>query len=241
MPTPLTRRQCGAPVLEHFLSPPPGHLHGPHSGPPSQLSHSASPASELSEITPAANAERSPVRQSSSAGAWPREDGNCTTQPTQLLTGLWSQGNRTANVAMDILRNRPRGPGLQAEERKNSVWLNRTLRRKFLGKSTVTWQRSNSRGGRASGQQARERSTCWCQDRDITQATARPAHLLPRQQPPYSQNPLGSPPTFTCGCYKGPFDLSPAPSLSASTLSFSLSINLPWNCLAWRGLSGATR
>ena len=36
------------------------------------------------------------------------------------------------------------------------------------------------------------------------------------------------------------FSLSFPPSLSAATLTFSLSINLMWNCVAWCGLSGAT-
>lgn len=134
-------------------------LHGPHSGPPSQLSHSASRASELSEITPAADAERSAVRQSSSVGAWLREDGNHTTQPTELFTGLWSQGNRTVNVAVDILQNRPRGPELQAEEKKNSVWLNRNLRRKFFVKSTVNWQGINVKRRESEWMAAKERNT----------------------------------------------------------------------------------
>ena len=85
--------------------------------------------------------------------------------------------------------------------------------------------------------------------RDITQVTARPAHPLPRQQPPYSQNPFGSPPTFTCDYVtihisrKAPLiflSLPPSP-ISTPTLSFSLSISLTWNCLAWCGLPGATR
>ena len=60
--------------------------------------------------------------------------------------------------------------------------------------------------------------------------------LLPRQQAPYSQNPLGSPPIFTCVIFHINKGNAP-PFLSLSLFSFCHHLpshpllSLTWNCL----------